>query len=360
MSGAGIEIDNITVRYGDAVTVRALSLDVNSGEFLSLLGPSGCGKTTTLRSVAGFSDISDGDIRIGGTSVRNVPANKRNIGMVYQDYALFPHMNVERNIGFGLRMRGVSSEEIRQRARVAAEQLGLRNFVDRYPQQLSGGQQQRVALARALVVRPDVLLLDEPMAALDKQLRANMQFELKELQRSVGITTVFVTHDQEEALSLSDRIAVMSEGKILQVDKPDTLYHFPATRFVAEFVGTANLLKAKIVNTSGKSCLELEGLGISAPLHRERAAGEVEVLLRPEQISFGKDQVADAISFDARILGAVFVGAAIRYQVTAPSGQVLRIDVLGAQSARPNSGEVAAISWRTQDMRIYRDGKLEE
>ncbi|MBK8008912.1 MAG: ABC transporter ATP-binding protein [Rhizobiales bacterium] len=243
MKQAGIDIENLSVRYGNYVPVRSLSLAVKPGEFVSLLGPSGCGKTTTLRSIAGFSDIAEGDIRIGGASVRNVPANKRNIGMVYQDYALFPHMTVEKNIGFGLRMRGVSGNEISERARAAADQLRLTDFLDRFPSQLSGGQQQRVALARALVVRPDVLLLDEPMAALDKQLRSEMQFELKALQKSVGITTVFVTHDQEEALSLSDRIAVMNDGKILQVDDPETLYHYPATRFVAEFVGTANLFK---------------------------------------------------------------------------------------------------------------------
>ncbi|MBX3519198.1 MAG: ABC transporter ATP-binding protein [Xanthobacteraceae bacterium] len=356
MKQAGIEIEKITVRYGNSVPVRALSLDVKPGEFVSLLGPSGCGKTTTLRSIAGFSDIAEGDIRIGGVSVRDVPANKRNIGMVYQDYALFPHMSVEKNIGFGLRMRNVSADEIRQRAFAAAEQLRLSGFLDRYPQQLSGGQQQRVALARALVVRPDVLLLDEPMAALDKQLRSDMQFELKDLQKSVGITTVFVTHDQEEALSLSDRIAVMHDGKILQIDKPDTLYQFPATRFVAEFVGTANLFKAKVSNVGGKSRIELDGLNVSIQLDRELKAGEVEVMLRPEQIEFGNEA---SVSLPVRVQSTVFVGVATRYQVTTASRQVVRVDVSGVQSVRPATGEQATISWRLSDMRIYRDGRLE-
>lgn len=360
MKQAGIEIENITVRYGNSVPVTALSLDVKPGEFVSLLGPSGCGKTTTLRSVAGFSDIAEGDIRIGGVSVRNVPANKRNIGMVYQDYALFPHMNVEKNIGFGLRMRGVAAEEIKQRARAAVDQLRLSNFLDRYPQQLSGGQQQRVALARALVVRPDVLLLDEPMAALDKQLRSDMQFELKDLQKSVGITTVFVTHDQEEALSLSDRIAVMNEGKILQIDKPDTLYHYPATRFVAEFVGTANLFKANVVSSGGKSRIEFEGLNASLDSERQLRGGAVEVMLRPEQISFGNDASAGAIAIPVRVQTAVFVGAATRYQVVASSGHLLRIDISGGQSVQPAAGDNATISWRVRDMRIYRDGVLEQ
>ena len=359
MKQAGIEIEKITVRYGNSVPVRALSLDVKPGEFVSLLGPSGCGKTTTLRSIAGFSDIAEGDIRIGGVSVRDVPANKRNIGMVYQDYALFPHMSVEKNIGFGLRMRNVSAEEIRQRARAAAEQLRLSGFFDRYPQQLSGGQQQRVALARALVVRPDVLLLDEPMAALDKQLRSDMQFELKDLQKSVGITTVFVTHDQEEALSLSDRIAVMHDGKILQIDKPDTLYHFPATRFVAEFVGTANLFKAKVSNAGGKSRVELDGQNVSMQLDRELKAGAAEVMLRPEQIEFGNEAPAGSVPLPVRVQSAVFVGVATRYQVKTSSGQVLRVDVSGVQSVRPAAGEQATIFWRLDDMRIYRDGMLE-
>ena len=359
MKQAGIEIDNVTVRYGNSVPVTALSLDVKPGEFVSLLGPSGCGKTTTLRSVAGFSDIAEGDIRIGGVSVRNVPANKRNIGMVYQDYALFPHMNVEKNIGFGLRMRGVAAEEIKQRARAAVDQLRLSNFLDRYPQQLSGGQQQRVALARALVVRPDVLLLDEPMAALDKQLRSDMQFELKDLQKSVGITTVFVTHDQEEALSLSDRIAVMNEGKILQIDKPDTLYHYPATRFVAEFVGTANLFEANVTSSAGKSRIALDALDASLELSRELPGGPVEVMLRPEQVSFVSHASAGSVSIPVRVQTSVFVGAATRYQVVTKAGHVLRVDVSDVQSARPVAGENATISWRIGDMRIYRDGKLE-
>ena len=207
-------------------------------------------------------------------------------------------------------------------------------------------------------MRPDVLLLDEPMAALDKQLRSDMQFELKDLQKSVGITTVFVTHDQEEALSLSDPIAVMHDGKILQIDKPDTLYHFPATRFVAEFVGTANLFKASVTNAGGKSRISLDGLDATMQLDRELPQGEAEVMLRPEQISFGKDAGVGAIAIPVRVQSAVFVGAATRYQVTVPSGQVLRIDVSGVQSIRPAAGENATISWRLGDMRIYRGGKL--
>jgi spermidine/putrescine ABC transporter ATP-binding subunit len=361
MKQAGIDIENLSVRYGNYVPVRSLSLAVKPGEFVSLLGPSGCGKTTTLRSIAGFSDIAEGDIRIGGASVRNVPANKRNIGMVYQDYALFPHMTVEKNIGFGLRMRGVSGNEISERARAAADQLRLTDFLDRFPSQLSGGQQQRVALARALVVRPDVLLLDEPMAALDKQLRSEMQFELKALQKSVGITTVFVTHDQEEALSLSDRIAVMNDGKILQVDDPETLYHYPATRFVAEFVGTANLFKGTVTKApDGKSRIALAGLDTSVQLERELSDGEVEVMLRPEHIGFGGDASSGSVAIPVRVQSAVFVGAATRYQVKASSGQVLRIDVSGVQAVRPGAGENAQISWRLSDMRIYRDGILQK
>lgn len=359
MSGSSIEIDRISVAYGDAVPLTALSLSVRAGEFLSLLGPSGCGKTTTLRSVAGFSNISAGDIRIGGTSVSRVPPNRRQIGMVYQDYALFPHMTVAENIGFGLKMRRTPSPEIAARVKVGAEQLKLSRLVDRYPSQLSGGQQQRVALARALVIKPTVLLLDEPMAALDKQLRADMQFELRELQRSVGITTLFVTHDQEEALTLSDRIAVMREGKILQVDAPDIVYNDPASLFVAEFVGVANMIHAQIEqHASSGPALRLEGSDEAFPFPGH-ARGKVAVMVRPEHVRIAHAPTEHAICLDATILNFVFAGPSVKYQAQLHSGQLLRVDASAGSHGAVPVGSKVKVGWNPADMRIFRDGALE-
>ncbi len=244
MTSAAIKLDQVTKTFdGRVMAVDAVTLDIAAGEFFSLLGPSGCGKTTSLRMIAGFEHPDSGRVHVGGRDITDLPAHRRDMGMVFQSYALFPHRTVAENVAFGLRMREVPKPEIERRVAAALAQVALTGFETRKPGQLSGGQQQRVALARALVVEPPVLLCDEPLGALDRKLRQQMQFELKELQKRLGVTLVFVTHDQEEALAMSDRIAVMHGGKVEQVGTPTEIYERPRTRFVADFIGEINILE---------------------------------------------------------------------------------------------------------------------
>ncbi|MGN6460639.1 MAG: ABC transporter ATP-binding protein, partial [Pseudolabrys sp.] len=238
-----VQFDSVVKRFGDVVALHGVSLGIRRGEFVTLLGPSGCGKTTLLNLIAGFFSPDGGRILVDDRLVNDQPTYKREIGMMFQNYALFPHMTVASNVGYGLKMRGVAKQEIARRVKEALALVKLSGYEDRKPRQLSGGQQQRVALARALVINPRVLLLDEPFSALDKNLRGSMQVELREIQRKLGVTTIFVTHDQGEALSLSDRIAVMSEGRIHQIGSPEEIYGRPRDRFVASFIGDANVLR---------------------------------------------------------------------------------------------------------------------
>ena len=358
-----VAIERIAVAYGDTVPVHDLSLDVHKGEFLSLLGPSGCGKTTTLRAIAGFVIPSAGDIRIAGASVLKTPPNHRNIGMVYQDFALFPHMTVEDNVAFGMRMRKAPAAEIARRVPDMLALLKLAPFAARHPGQLSGGQQQRVALARALVINPSVLLLDEPLAALDRQLRADMQFELRQLQREVGITTLFVTHDQEEALSLSDRIAVMNAGKILQVGSPRAIYDHPAARFVAEFIGVANFLPAQVTQPGADdSGIELHGIAGTQRVDGWHSPGPVELMLRPEKLRLeaaGARPAAGSNRLAGQIANSVFVGTTIKYQVRLDAGTVLRVDApAGAGTVEP-IGAAVTLAWSPADARLFRNGVAE-
>ena len=246
-----VRLDGVTKRFGETTALDELSLLVRRGELMTLLGPSGCGKTTLLNLVAGFLVPDRGEIAIDGRRVTDLPSYRREIGIMFQNYALFPHMNVAANVGYGLRMRRIARPEIERRVADALALVKLEGLEDRRPRQLSGGQQQRVALARALVIRPKVLLLDEPFSALDKSLRASMQVELKEIQRKLGVTTIFVTHDQSEALSLSDRVAVIAQGRIRQLGTPDEIYRRPADRFVASFVGDVNVLHARLGRIDG-------------------------------------------------------------------------------------------------------------
>jgi spermidine/putrescine transport system ATP-binding protein len=361
-AAAGVEIDRISVAYGETRPVDDLSLTVHAGEFLSLLGPSGCGKTTTLRAVAGFVTPQAGDIRIGGRSVLNVPANRRNIGMVYQDYALFPHLTVAENVAFGMKMRSFPRTEIEARVPRLLSQLQLPQFADRYPSQLSGGQKQRVALARALAFEPSVLLLDEPLAALDRQLRSDMQFELRELQRKIGITTIFVTHDQEEALSLSDRIAVLSHGKILQVDTPHGVYAAPAHRSVAEFIGVANFLPGMVRGDAGGSQFIVEGMDCPRQLIGRHGDGPATLMLRPENIRLREIEASDRSSPDVmtgRVLNSVYVGSGVKYQVRLACGLTMRVDVPAAHRRLAALDSEVILEWAPADARLYRDDRLE-
>ncbi len=280
MNSPAVELVDVTKRFGDVVAVDAVDLAIGDGEFFSLLGPSGCGKTTTLRMIAGFEYPTQGSLRIHGTEMGLLPANERPVNTVFQSYALFPHMTVADNVAFGLRMRKVPSAEIAERVNRVLDQVQLRQRADAKPSQLSGGQKQRVALARALVNEPEVLLLDEPLGALDLKLRQSMQVELKDLQARVGITFVYVTHDQEEALTMSDRIGVMNEGKLLQVGEPSVIYERPGSRFVAGFIGDINLVPGT-VETPGEVRL---ASGATLTVDTAGTKGDVTMALRPEHL----------------------------------------------------------------------------
>ena len=285
--GARIELVNVEKRFGSVVAVNSTNLQVQPGEFLTLLGPSGCGKTTTLRMIGGFEYPSGGSILIDGVDVANQPPYRRPVNTVFQQYALFPHMSVARNVGYGLEMSGVSKGERRRRVAEALQMVRLGNVEKRRPHELSGGQQQRVALARALVNRPKALLLDEPLGALDLKLRKAMQLELKALNRETGATFIYVTHDQEEALTMSDRIAVMNEGRILQLGNPAEIYEQPVDRFVADFIGQSNLIPGTLVSRSGERCAVQIGNGtvIESGLRGNPQIGEpVVVSVRPERV----------------------------------------------------------------------------
>jgi len=285
---AAVSFERVSKQFGEVIALRNVSLQIQPGELMTLLGPSGCGKTTLLNLVAGFFSPDDGRILIDGKPVNEVPTYKRGIGMMFQNYALFPHMTVIANVAYGLKARHLPKREIVRRVEYVLELVKLVGLEDRKPRQLSGGQQQRVALARALVINPKVLLLDEPFSALDRHLRASMQIELREIQRKLAVTTIFVTHDQSEALSLSDRIAVMSEGRIRQVGTPDGVYANPCERFVASFVGDANVLRGQLVNiNSTQATVALGALQItvpSGPLLGAEVPTLVDLFIRPEQL----------------------------------------------------------------------------
>jgi spermidine/putrescine transport system ATP-binding protein len=290
---ASLEIRNITKQFGDLVAVNDVSLDIKEGEIFSFLGPSGCGKTTLLRCIAGLEDVDEGEILIGGELVNHIPPFKRNCSIVFQQHALFPHMNVFDNIAFGLVERKISKKEIRRRVGDLLELVNLTGLEDRYPNQLSGGQQQRVALIRSLVLRPAVLLLDEPLAALDRKLRKEMQVELKRIQREVGITFMNVTHDQKEALILSDRIAVMKDGEIIQLGTPGEIYESPRTAFVADFMGASNIFPGRAgTRKDGRIYFRNEeGLQLTLPDSTEIDLGKIEgVSVHPEVIGVALDE----------------------------------------------------------------------
>lgn len=322
-----IEIDRVTKSFDDYVAVKDANFTINSGEFFSMLGPSGCGKTTTLRMIAGFELPTSGAIRLDGKDVSRTPPYQRDVNTVFQSYALFPHMSVLKNVMFGLTIKGVNKSEATKRAKEMLEVVRLSDFADRKPVQLSGGQQQRVALARALVNMPKALLLDEPLAALDLKLRQAMQFELKRIQREVGITFVFVTHDQHEALTMSDRIAVMSQGRVEQIGTPEEIYNTPSTNFVAGFIGDANLVKGKIVSVEEAS-VEIE-VG-SNVIQSESLAGNFKVgdlvtaMIRPERIVLTPETNATNSSqhyIDCTVTSHTFQGAQSRYGLLTKDGQ---------------------------------------
>ncbi|HMK68258.1 MAG TPA: ABC transporter ATP-binding protein [Stellaceae bacterium] len=349
---ATVALEGVSRSYGNRPVVDGVSLRIEEGEFLVLLGPSGCGKTTTLRMIAGLVEPTRGTIRIGGSDDTQMPARKRNVGMVFQDYALFPHMTVGENIAFGLRERRFDRAAVDARVEELLALIRLPGFDRRFPDQLSGGQQQRVALARALAYSPSVLLMDEPLGALDLKLREAMQVELRRVQRRLQITTIFVTHDQEEAMSLADRIVVMREGRVEQIGTPEDLYRRPGSAFVAGFIGKVNFLSGTIQSVSGGTCMVslADGLAVEAAAHASCRAGlGGRIALRPENLALIR---AESGAAKQRLLGTIeqrrFLGNVVHYFVRTAADQVL-IAEESSTGRILEIGDSVGVTWRTGD-----------
>jgi spermidine/putrescine transport system ATP-binding protein len=346
-----IRLSGVSKRFGDVRAVDDISLEIRSGEFFSLLGPSGCGKTTTLRMLGGFELPTSGRIELRGVDVTNAPPDKRPVNMVFQNYALFPHLNVHDNVAFGLRRHKVKEAEVKVRVAEALALVHLEGYGRRKTNELSGGQQQRIALARALVNRPHVLLLDEPLGALDLKLRKSLQLELKRIQVEVGITFVYVTHDQEEALTMSDRIAVMHQGKVEQLGLPEELYDHPTTRFVADFMGTTNLLQGSVESIDedvvavrlegGDTCRAARSDGI-------RAGYAIEISVRPEAVTIGPPGAGGADPIQGRIEQSAFLGSGVQYQVRSQGGSLVSV-IAPKAGRRFVAGDDVEIAWEPRD-----------
>jgi spermidine/putrescine transport system ATP-binding protein len=346
-----IRLDQLEKRFGDVLAVDHVSLDVAAGEFFSLLGPSGCGKTTTLRMIGGFELPTAGRILLRDRDMTREPPDKRPVNMVFQHYALFPHLSVGDNVAFGPKRKGLAKDEVRRRVGEALSLVRLDGYQRRKPSQLSGGQQQRVALARALANRPDVLLLDEPLGALDLKLRRQLQVELKRIQSEVGITFIYVTHDQEEALTMSDRIAVMNAGRVEQLGTPEELYERPASRFVADFIGTTNLLRATVA-ADGRTRLETGEL-VTIDHNGHQTGASVEISVRPESIRLVPRAAEGAIS--ARVEQAAYLGTNVSYLVRTPGGTGLTVLAPKAGPRLPVGSDVA-VTWDAADALVLGRG----
>jgi spermidine/putrescine transport system ATP-binding protein len=356
-----VELRSVTKRFDGFVAVDDLSLELGGGEFFTLLGPSGCGKTTTLRMIAGFERPSEGEIRIEGDDVAQLPPHKRPTNTVFQSYALFPHLSVEANVAFGLKRKKVAKDEIAERVRAELERVGLASDANRRPSQLSGGMQQRVALARALVNLPKVLLLDEPLGALDLKLRKELQVELKRIQRDVGITFVYVTHDQEEALTMSDRIAVMNRGRVEQVATPEEVYDRPATTFVAGFIGVSNLMPATV---TGSQEVKLdEGTTISTPTDGFSSGDRCHAVVRPEKLRVEMGENGDGPAglplVEGTVTSSLYLGTATQIAVDLGEGVRMTVLVPNADEAErqrlPGGGARVALSWEPEHMHLVRE-----
>lgn len=343
-----VEIRKVNKYYGDTHVVKDLDLVIGKGEFLTLLGPSGCGKTTTLRMIAGFEEPSSGRILVEGINVENKEPFERNVNTVFQSYALFPHKSVFDNIGFGLKMKKIAKPEIRKRVMEMLSMVQLEGFEKRMPHQISGGQKQRVAIARALINRPNVLLLDEPLGALDLQLRKQMQIELKHLQKKLGITFVYVTHDQEEALTMSDRIAVMQNGVIEQLGRPAEIYEHPVSKFVADFIGESNVLSATVEAVQGDNILlQTETATVFARNNGHKPEDRVYLSIRPEKIKFSTIPVENfSLSGIAKEL--VYMGSMVKCMVMMPNGKELKINRFAGE-ALPLLDSQVYLSWAAED-----------
>ena len=354
-----ISIRGVTKKFGATVAVDDAEIDVRENEFFALLGPSGCGKTTLLRMIAGFEMPTEGQILIDGQDVSQVPPNKRPVNMVFQSYAVFPHMTVFNNVAYGLRVVGESGN-VDSRVREALDMVQLGDYATRKPNQLSGGQRQRVALARALVKKPKVLLLDEPLSALDAKLRDAMRLELVRLQHSVGITFIIVTHDQDEALSMADRIAVMEKGKVKQIAPPAELYEYPNSRFVADFIGRMNLLQGKVKNASGgKLTVEIDGAPDLSVPHDAAIDGEVDLAIRPEKVRLEQSEpTGERIRLRGRVAEVAYYGGESHVSLDCGNGVMLTAFIQNAaRSTDPayRQGEELWISWAPADTLVLTD-----
>ncbi|MCB0869259.1 MAG: ABC transporter ATP-binding protein [Solirubrobacterales bacterium] len=361
----GVRLEGVTKQFGDFTAVREMDLDIADGEFFTMLGPSGCGKTTTLRMIAGFEQPTTGKVLIDGTDVAGQPAFKRPTNTVFQSYALFPHMTLEENVGFGLKRKKVPKDEIKTRVATELERVGLSREAKRKPNQLSGGQQQRVALARALVNLPKVLLLDEPLGALDLKLRKGLQVQLKQIQRDVGITFVYVTHDQEEALTMSDRIAVMNEGRIEQCDDPETVYERPTTTFVAGFIGVSNLMPA-VASGPGEVRIE-DGPSVPTPDAARFSSGErCYAVVRPEKldVDLPENSPTDQPGVDGVVESSLYLGTATQMAVRVAedvSMTVLCPNVSEEErQSLPGAGARVRLSWLPEHMHLVAESDADK
>ncbi len=370
MAGGEVQLVDLVKRFGDFTAVSGINLDMPSGEFFSLLGPSGCGKTTTLRMIAGFERPSEGQILLDGVDMAQTPPHKRNVNTVFQNYALFPHLTVEENVAFGLKYKDVSKQEMREQVGRSLELVALTGFGTRRPTQLSGGQQQRVALARALILNPAVLLLDEPLGALDAKLRKRLQIELKALQEEVGITFIYVTHDQEEALTMSDRIAVMSQGRVEQVGPPKEIYEEPATAYVADFLGVSNLMEATAAGqTAGGCSVSIGEFRFTAGRGDEDTRGQAKVTIRPERVNLEAQGTSGENRVPAMVERVVYVGSVLQVIVNLAPGQRIQAWVQNEGGAMPfDSGAPVTVHFPPEALRVLPEagaaimetGELEE
>ena len=341
-----IELKNVTKYFGQNCVIPTLDLTIQQGEFLTLLGPSGCGKTTLLRMIAGFETPTTGSVLLEGDDITVLPPFKRNVNTVFQNYALFPHLNVFENIAYGLKQKGLTGEKLKTAVVDALEMVQMVDFLTRKPKELSGGQQQRIALARAIVNQPKVLLLDEPLAALDLKLRKQMQFELKQLHQQLGITFVFVTHDQEEALTMSDRIAVMNKGIIEQLDAPQRIYDHPKTKFVADFVGENNTLSGVYGQKN------IKGLGFDVPYESALAAGEVLLFIRPEHIYVNLQKPTDDFGVEAEVIGKTFLGHLWKIHCRTIQNETIDVSVKPDQIGKIDGVSKVYLNWKPDKMNV--------
>jgi spermidine/putrescine transport system ATP-binding protein len=363
MSRGGVKLENVVKRFGDFAAVGGVTLDIAHGEFFTLLGPSGCGKTTTLRMIAGFEDPTEGTILLDGEDVSDLAPYKRPTNTVFQSYALFPHLSVERNVAFGLERKKVAKQEVRERVAEELERVGLAAEAKRKPRQLSGGQQQRVALARALVNRPAVLLLDEPLGALDLKLRKRLQVELKGIQRDVGITFVYVTHDQEEALTMSDRIAVMNGGLVEQVAGPEEVYDRPETTFVAGFIGVSNLMPGVVDRPGESGRVKLDvGVDVDARVAGVSTGDRCHAVVRPEKLAIAAadgSAPSDRPCVEGMVESSLYLGTATQVTVRLPGDVPMTVLVPNADEEQrrrlPSPGSPVRLSWSPEHIHVVRE-----